>query len=383
MTSESLTGRARGRWPDIMRALAPNEHLLRAIELSHQYPPSRNDRPGPKWFTFCPLHGGKSKRAFAVYPSFDESGWSVCNSEGSFAGFEMLMRLNAWSVQRTGQELGRFLDGADRNPLPPIRTAPLPRAASKSEPNPGKNRKELLQWWLEAVPLDHLLAEPVRRYFAARGLGAVPALPTLRCHPGLQWTEKLSQRFPTLLAKFVDARGRGVGLHRTFLTADGAKAPIFEPRLFIKALDETLVGSAVQLFEPGTVLGIAEGIETALAVYLATGMPMWAATGTALMRSIVVPAHVQRVVIWADYDELSFRRDGTVLDPGRDAAQRLAERLRAEHRAVVILPADVLGPRGVDWNDVWIERGAAGFPTLSSWSVLPSVRHLMRRIRPR
>lgn len=373
MQSESLTSRAHGQWSSVMRALAPHPDLLRAIDLFYQHP----NKPR-RWLTACPLHGGLSGRAFRVHRSFDGSGWSVCNTCRSLSGFEMLMRINAWDEKRTGRELGRFLDAMVIRPAPIAAVAAVSPADKELE---GTPRKQLGEWWEQAVLLDHPAAEPARRFLISRGLGAVPALPSLRCHPALQWTERSSRRFPAVLAKFVNSRGRGVGLQRTFLTAAGVKAPIFEPRLSAKARGETLVGSVVQLMDAGAVLGIAEGIETALAVYLATGMPMWATTSTSLMRSVVIPAHVQCVVIWSDYDELSHRPDGTVVDPGSDAAEYLAARLRAQYRAVRILPANVLGRRAVDWNDVWVERGRAGFPLFDFRSLWPSARNLLRRSR--
>ena len=364
MESEGLIARAYGRWPEIMRELAPNPYLLDAIDRYQRY------SKRAKWATHCPLHGGNSGKAFHVYPNFAETGWSVCNSCFSISGYEMLMRVNGWSVTRAGLALGGYLDGNRYSAPRVIVPAPAPPPVERPDPPPWSS-EDIAEWWTQAVLLDDPLAEPARLFFAPRGLGAVPVLPTLKVHPALQWTKKLSQRFPALLAKFVDAHGRGVGLQRLFLTAQGAKAPIFDPRMSIKIPGETLAGSVVQLFSPGPVLGIAEGIETALAVYLATGMPMWAATSTSLMRSVYIPNCVRRVVIWADYDELSvvpkgrpLDQGGRLIDPGREAAEYLAARLRAEYRDVTIVPADVLGRRGVDWNDVLVEVGEAEFRQL-------------------
>ena len=364
MESEGLIARARGHWPEIMRALAPNSDLLDAIDRYQRY------SKGSLWATPCPLHGGNSGRAFHVYPSFTETGWSVCNSCLSISGYEMLMRVNGWSVTRAGLELGGYLDGIRYSAPRAIVPAPAPPPVERPDPPPWSD-EDIAAWWVQAVLLDDPLAEPGRLFLAPRGLGAVPVLATLRVHPALQWTKKLSQRYPALLARFVDAQGRGVGLQRLFLTAQGAKAPIPDPRMSIKVPGMSLVGSVVQLFSPGPILGIAEGIETALAVYLATGMPMWAATGTSLMRSVHIPGCVRRVVIWADYDELSvvpkgrpLDQGGRLMDPGREAAEYLAARLRAEYREAMIVPADVLGRRGVDWNDVLVEVGEAEFRRL-------------------
>ena len=117
-----------------------------------------------------------------------------------------------------------------------------------------------------------------------------------------------------------------------------------------------LLGGAIQLCAPGSVLGLAEGIETALAVHLATGMPVWSTVSAMLLERFEPPVGVRRVVIWADRD-----RSGT----GQEAAERLRERLLWRGLpAVIHLPPGPLpaAARGVDWADAWLADGAARFP---------------------
>ena len=65
-------------------------------------------------------------------------------------------------------------------------------------------------------------------------------------------------------------------LHRTFLRPDGSgKAEMRSPR---KLMPGTVPeGSAIRLGPVGAVLGIAEGIETALAASMMFEMPVWSA----------------------------------------------------------------------------------------------------------
>ena len=63
-----------------------------------------------------------------------------------------------------------------------------------------------------------------------------------------------------------------------------------------------LVGGAIGLATPGPVLGVAEGIETALAVQLRTGMPVRSAVSAGLLARLEPPAGTSLVVIWADRD---------------------------------------------------------------------------------
>jgi putative DNA primase/helicase len=105
----------------------------------------------------------------------------------------------------------------------------------------------------------------------------------------------------------------------------------------------------VRLFAPRETLGIAEGIETALAARALSGIPVWSAVsvgGYARLRNL--PEGVRRLVIFGDRDE-SFA--------GQKGAYELAERIGREHpgvRVEVRLPPET----GADWNDVLLAKSA-------------------------
>ena len=103
-------------------------------------------------------------------------------------------------------------------------------------------------------------------------------------------------------------------------------------------------GASSRLFDhwPGR-LGIAEGIEDAIALRLKTGWPTWASLTASLMANMILPDRVRRVLICQDNDQ----PDHNGRRPGPDAAQRLAARLRAEGREVRIIASD----HGKDAND--------------------------------
>ena len=171
-------------------------------------------------------------------------------------------------------------------------------------------------------------------------------------HPKLLYVDgKKRTYWPGMLACITDQEGRLRGLHRTYLDPrSNSKAPVRAPKKVLRAKGAELVGTAIRLYRPGRVLGLTEGIETAIAVQVATGMPVWATTSGALLQSARIPPAVQGVVIWADKDP-----------GGRDAANVAAERLRADGRKVEIrYPRDL--PLKSDWNDVLRKRGVNGFP---------------------
>jgi len=176
----------------------------------------------------------------------------------------------------------------------------------------------------------------------------------VRFHPALgYWSGnrhdelELVGRFPAMVALVTGSDGMPVTVHRTYLTPDGCKAPVPEPKKLMGYPGDRLVGGAIRLFPPAPVLGVAEGIETALAVHLRTGMPVWSAVSAGLLARFEPPADTSLVVVWADRD-----RSGA----GAAAAMSLHERmLRRGIPVAVHLPPGPIptGMKGVDWADVW------------------------------
>jgi hypothetical protein len=110
------------------------------------------------------------------------------------------------------------------------------------------------------------------------------------------------------------------------------------------------MGGAIRLFAPGSTLGVAEGIETALAVHMRTGMPVWPVISAGLLARLQPPAETSLVVVWADRD-----RSGT----GEAAALSLRERLLRHGVSVAMhLPPGPIpaNSKGIDWADVWCNR---------------------------
>jgi putative DNA primase/helicase len=131
--------------------------------------------------------------------------------------------------------------------------------------------------------------------------------------------------------------GAGASIHRTYLTEDGHKAPVPQAKKIMAG--KPLNTGAVRLGAAGRTLGIAEGIETALAASCRFGVPVWAATNAVLLEAWVPPEGVERVLIAGDNDA-SFT--------GQAAAFGLARRLVQKGLAVEIRLPDQVGK---DWAD--------------------------------
>jgi hypothetical protein len=121
--------------------------------------------------------------------------------------------------------------------------------------------------------------DEVDRYLTSRGV-ALPVYPkVLRFHPALGYYQKDADgkshkvaEYPAMLACIQGEDGHAVTLHRTYLQ-DGAKLAMPDAK---KVLSSGINGAAVRLFEATEDLGISEGIEKSIALYLATGRPFWA-----------------------------------------------------------------------------------------------------------
>lgn len=191
------------------------------------------------------------------------------------------------------------------------------------------------QFWRCSLPLA---GSPAERYLRGRGLRG-PFPPTLRYLRDALHTET-GLRLPAMLAAVATWPARDVSaVHRTYLTADGSrKAPVTGSKLMLGLME----GGAVRLAPAGPTLIVAEGIETALSVQEALGLPAWAAGAAPFLELLILPPAplAAVVIVAADHDE-SGR--------GEEAARKAGQRWAAEGREVRIMLPDRVG---TDWNDV-------------------------------
>jgi phage/plasmid primase-like uncharacterized protein len=146
-------------------------------------------------------------------------------------------------------------------------------------------------------------------------------------------------KFTAMLAPIVRG-GKLIAIHRTYLR-DGKKAPVPTAKKLTAAAG-LLNGACIPLAAPrGGVLGIAEGIETAVAASLGSGSPVAAAYCANALAGFLWPAGLERLIVFADND-----------DAGQKAAASLAQRAeRAGLKCKVLTPSKP----GCDWADVWTE----------------------------
>jgi hypothetical protein len=177
----------------------------------------------------------------------------------------------------------------------------------------------------------------VETYLRMRRISAaIP--PSIRYLPN-HYHKPTRTYWPVMLAAISDAKGRLLALHRTYLAPDGSvKAPVhpYSPKMTLGRVG----GLACHLAAPTNELAVAEGIETALSVQLATGIPTWAALSAGGLRRLILPSapNAGLVTIAVDADVV-----------GIEAARVAALRWKGEGREIrVIVPSRP----GTDFNDL-------------------------------
>jgi phage/plasmid primase-like uncharacterized protein len=354
LDAKELKSEAYGKWAGIFAQKSPALAAALSAKAGRHVP--------------CPVHGGVD--GFRLFKDWEETGGGICNTCGSHRdGFSLLSWVNGWSFRETLQavadSLGIKQETNDRAAPKPRSKPAAPKVdlqAQRQESMAARSR--LSSVYLGAMPLDAPGAEPARAYLRGRGLPHWP--PMLRMHPGLRWSGPNGETqgpFPTLLSLVCDVQGRGVTLHRTYLSEDGRKAPVQEPKkLMSRPADMSMRGASIQLCEPaGELLGVAEGLETAIAVMLATGIPCWAAISSTLLPHFRPPPGVRRVLVFADKDKPTQHHPEGV---GLEAARALVEALgEAGIPASIQLPKSDIpdGAKSVDWLDEFVNVGSPAF----------------------
>jgi|SRR5581483_4167344 len=285
--------RARGQWPAILAAANVPEHVL-------------DGKHHP-----CPKCGGKDRFR---YVRDDEGGFFCGDLRGD--GVKLLQHVKDLDF-RAAAELIESVIG-------------------KGEWKPEPRDTYALQL--------RKIAQRVKRsrYLESRGL-EMPA--ALQFAEGVEYRDEdgnVTGKYAAMLAP-VTRNGQFLTYHVTYLQ-DGHKAALDKPRKILPGPGNA--GASVALYPPAAMMGVAEGIETAIAAKMIHNMPVWSALNTSLLKAWQPPSIARHVFIFGDNDPHYA---------GHAAAWTLAHRL-----AKAGLKVDVRIPiHCADWNDALIGSKAA------------------------
>jgi putative DNA primase/helicase len=305
----NLKHRARGCWREVLPALG----LPRQI-LSGKHQP-------------CPMCGGKDR--FRFDNKRNEGTW-FCSQCGAGDGITLVMKAKGLDFKTAAREIEALIGSAKPVDVPLERGEADKRAAMNT-----------LWRSSRAIQPDDAAG---RFLFNRVGITTFPDC--LRFARNILYRDDPVSWHPAMLAMMRDPDGDPTILHRTFLTPDGRKADVEEPRRMMQG--SIAKGSAVRLMPHQGVLGIAEGIETAFAASRLFGVPCWAALTADLLAQWEPPQAVEEVIVFGDND-LSYA--------GQAAAFTLAKRLvnQCRLKARVEIPS----APGQDWNDVFADQVVA------------------------
>lgn len=293
---------AAGKWPGLLLGFGLTER-----QLSGKHCP-------------CPICGGSDRFRF---DDKDGRGTYFCSHCGAGDGVSLVMAFKGWDFRMAAREIEQAA-GA------------IPAGAVPKQPGEAERVEKLRRVWSESKPLQ--AGDEAMRYLAGRGLPVETAPNCLRLHPAMPYFDEGKEvgKFPALLARVVGPDGVGLTLHRTYLQG-GNKAPVTSPRKLMAG--KPISGGAIKLSPAGEWLGIAEGIETALAASALFRCPVWSVVSANGIESFEPPAGVKTLTIFADHDS-NFT--------GQAAAYAAARRLSQRGITVEVAIPPLVG----DWLDV-------------------------------
>ena len=182
---------------------------------------------------------------------------------------------------------------------------------------------------------------PIKRYLSGRGLD-------LHLMPNLCYAERMryyrpSGRYvetPAMVGRMQAPDDSIVGLHITHIGAEGNKAFGQDSRRYCKYTE--MRGAAIRLYPATHSLIVAEGIETALALHLIHGDPVWATTSANFLKAFEPPPNIERLLIAGDND---------LNGVGQKAAWSLYNKFKNRLECSVLIPDRA----NCDWLDMYLQ----------------------------
>lgn len=290
-------GIAKGHWRELLPQLGVDARYL-------------TGKHGP-----CPMCGGKDRFRFT---DKDKAGMYICSVCGANDGFKLVQSVTGQSFAEVAKQVAQIM-------------GEKPSFTPKDRSEEETQRQAIKRIWeASSKPSKD---GPVDKYLKRR-LGLVWASKSVR--------EFIGRNHCLMVSQIVGPDNKAHNVHLTYLDQNGFRAKIDTPKRIMSG--KVPAGSAIRLAPADVHMGIAEGIETAIAASVMYGIPVWSAINAHNLAKWEPPSITQRVTIFGDNDE-SFT--------GHAASYSLARRLKLQRKldVEVMIPETV----GQDWADVLVQ----------------------------
>jgi len=286
---------AKGRWREILPAFGVESRYL-------------VNRHGP-----CPVCGGEDRFRF---DDRLQLGCYYCSQCGPGDGFTLIGKITGLPFHELAERVRQML-GQRSDYQGPV-----------GDLDEIRQRDKMRSLWEGSGPPE--LYGAVAAYLEER-VGCL--------WPSRELREAFYGQRPMMVARVLDYSGqRAVNLHLTILTHDGHKADLEVSKRVMKG--KLPDGCAIRLGPEKAVMGVAEGIETAISAAIMFDMPVWACINGMLLSKWIPPSRAEQITVFGDNDA-NFT--------GQSKAYHLANRLEVQYKRRVTVSIPPVS--GQDWND--------------------------------
>lgn len=228
----------------------------------------------------CPICS--KKKSFRIDDKDGRGTWICTCSAGT--GWDLLMQVTGKDFKTLAKEIDVIIGNTQDY-------------ASNAPRVPRVNDSETVRDYFLALP--KIKGTQANEYLNSRGIYDTPRS-GIRYSAG-EYDHDARRKIPCMYAIASDEYGAPAIKHLTYL--EGGKKAEIETQRKMFTIKETHGPVAIKFSPAGSILGIAEGIESALSAAHIYKIPVWATMSAAIMQRFRAPPGVKALYIFADNDK--------------------------------------------------------------------------------
>lgn len=200
------------------------------------------------------------------------------------------------TYQAAAEQLGSDLRDISRRPeFINITREAIERRLNEAAERAKKIKQAAIDLW-GSSGYHKVVGSPGEKYLISRGITIWDK--NIRVHPSITYGP-LKKSFPALLFKVQESTDSHLqAIHRIFLTPDGKKADVDEPKMALASIK----GAGIWFGQPGKTLYVAEGPENALTLRQIGANFVLCTVFSTNFHTFKLPPYVERLVLAPDPD---------------------------------------------------------------------------------